>query len=475
MSKCSIFIACILCTIIFNVSAFANVRLPAVISSGMVLQQKSTVKLWGWSEPNEKINIKVSWDTATYTTTGSGNAKWSIDVKTPVAGGPYTISIEGQNSITLDDVMIGEVWVCSGQSNMEMSLAWGIKLYDEDMAAATNKNIRFFHVPRTTAEYPQDDLKGSWASSTPEAMKRFSAVAYFFGKKISDELNVPVGLINVSWGGTPAEVWTPADEVNNDAVLNAAAKNLKEAKGWPVKPGLTYNAMISPLTSYQIAGAIWYQGEGNVGNAKSYNALFSTMIQSWRKAWAKELPFYFVQIAPFAGYGKDNVSSAILREAQSKTLSLPHTGMVVTTDLVDNIDDIHPHNKKDVGLRLANYALSQTYGRSASGYKSPQFKGMEVEKNKVRISFDNADNGLMIKGKSLTDFYIAGEDKNFVPATAKIDGKTVLVWSKEVKNPVAVRFGFTNAAMPNLYNKEGLPADPFRTDNWEVNTVNNNQ
>ncbi|HYH15409.1 MAG TPA: sialate O-acetylesterase, partial [Flavisolibacter sp.] len=271
------------------------------------------------------------------------------------------------------------------------------------------------------------------------------------------------GLINCSWGGTPAEVWTPAPIVNRDSVLIRAARKLNPSNGWPIIPGATYNAMIHPLTNYKIKGAIWYQGESNVGQS-SYQTLFTAMINSWREQWQNEFPFYFVQIAPYAGYGTDNISAALLRESQTKVLSLSKTGMVVTSDLVDDINDIHPKMKKEVGLRLANYALADTYTQPVSAFKSPVFKSMKVEKDKIRIYFENADKGLVAKGGKPIGFSIAAEDKIFKPAQAKIEGNSIVVWNKEVKAPVAVRFGFSNAAMPNVFSKEGLPVNLFRTD-----------
>jgi sialate O-acetylesterase len=454
---------------LISAATFGNVRLPAVIGSHMVLQQKTDVTIWGWCDPGEKIKLKTTWDTTTYNTVGSSSAKWSLKIKTSMAGGPYQVTITGNNNIVLDDVLIGEVWVCSGQSNMEMSVTWGLP-YESDVTNATDKNIRFFYIPRTTAEYPQDDVKAEWVVCNPDDMKRFTAAGYFFGKTLRDNLNVPVGLINASWGGTPAEVWTPIEEINNNAILKDAAAKLSPSDWWPVTPALNYNAMIYPITRYNIAGAIWYQGEANVKTASTYTELFSTMIASWRKAWQEEFPFYFVQIAPFAGYG-DNSSSAFLREAQTKTLSTSNTGMVVTTDLVDNINDIHPKMKKEVGIRLANYALSETYGRQGLVHKSPSFKNMKIERDHIRIYFDNADNGLMTKDKTVSEFFVAGEDQNFRPANAKIEKNSVVVWNDSIKNPVAVRFAFRNASLPNLFSKEGLPVIPFRTDDWPVDIV----
>jgi sialate O-acetylesterase len=467
----SLFIFC-------RLSSFSEVRLPAILGDHMVLQQQGEVKLWGWCDAGEKITVKVSWDTATYKTTGSSNAKWMLKIKTPEAGGPYKITIQGYNFIELQDVMIGEVWICSGQSNMEMNYNWGLKQYTGDVNDATNKHIRFFHIPRLTSNFPQDDTKGKWVVCNPNDVKLFSLVGYFFGKSLQENLNVPVGLINASWGGTPAETWTPKEIIEKDSILKQAAALLKPATGWPVVPASTYNAMIYPLTNFNIAGAIWYQGEANTGTAKTYHTLLTAMISSWRNAWQKDFPFYYVQIAPFT-YG-DNINGALLREAQTKTLSYPKTGMIVITDFVPDVKDIHPPMKKEVGGRLAAYVLADNYGKSGGSYKSPMYRSMKIEKDKIRISFDNAGKGLIVKGEGApTEFYIAGEDKIFLPAKAKIENNTVMVWNKLVKYPVAVRFGFTNTSIPNLFSKEarpdgtvgrGLPVNLFRTDDWDVIT-----
>jgi sialate O-acetylesterase len=458
--------------LLFTVSPFflpAEIRLPSVLGSHMVLQQKTDVKIWGWSDPGEIIHIKTTWDTVSYQAVGSGNANWSVSLKTPAAGGPYTITLSGKNTIVLEDVLIGEVWVCSGQSNMEMHAGYGLKQSVDEMPNANNPNIRLFQVRRTTALYPQDDLRGGWVVCNPQDMQRFSAVGYFFGKELQQQLKVPVGLINASWGGTPAEVWTPSDVVRADTILKEAASKQKQSSGWPVLPGYTYNAMIAPLIQFPIAGAIWYQGESNVGTWSGYQELLTSLIGSWRTAWQRNFPFYFVQIAPFAKYGNQNVG-ALLREAQTRVLSYPNTGMVVTSDLVNNVNDIHPQLKKEVALRLANYALATTYGKTGISYKSPLYKSMKIEKDKIRIYFDNAEQGLISKDGAATEFYIAGGDQQFLPAQARIDGNTVVVWNATLKNPVAVRFGFSNAAMPNLFGKDGLPVNLFRTDDWSVDT-----
>jgi sialate O-acetylesterase len=461
----------LICIVYSFLGVVADVHLPAIIGNHMVLQQNSNVKIWGWCDPSEHIKINTAWDTAGYNTVGNPDGKWSITIKTPAAGGPYTITLQGSNKIVLEDILTGEVWDCSGQSNMELDYNSGLKEYSTDVENAVNKNIRLFHIPRLSADYPQDDTKGEWVVCNPEDVRKFSMAGYYFGRRLQDVLSVPVGLIEASWGGTPAEAWTPKNAIDSNSILKEAADKLTPVPWGPVRVAATYNAMIYPLTKFVIAGVIWYQGEANVDEASTYQSLFSTMITSWRKAWQIDFPFYFVQIAPYAGYSNSMVA-AILKEAQNKTAALPKTGVVVVNDLVTDINDIHPKNKKDVGIRLANYALADTYGKKGIAYRSPMFKNMKIEKGKIRIYFENADNGLVAKGDTIKEFYIAGADKTFMPATAKIDGNTVVVWNKNIKDPKAVRFGFTSSSMPNLFSKEGLPANIFRTDDWDdVKTV----
>lgn len=431
----------------------------------MVLQQKSEVNLWGWCGPAEKINVKASWDTTHYVTTGSSGAKWSLKIKTPIAGGPYTLTI---NNKTIEDVMIGEVWVCSGQSNMEWSGDQKLKQSLDEAPNATNQKIRFFYVPKSTADCIQENIQASWKVCTPEEMVHFSAIGYFFGKKLQSELNVPVGLINSNWGGTPAEAWTPKEVVEQDQLLKEASLKLHPADWWPITPGAIFPAMIAPLTKFRIAGVIWYQGESNTSNYASYSHLMTKMIGSWRDAWNYQFPFYYVQIAPFA-YGNYNVG-ALIREQQTACLNIPKTGMVVVHDLVDDVNNIHPVKKAEVANRLANLALAENYGKKELIYKYPMYKGMIIEKNRVRILFDHVESGLMATSKDLNEFYIAGADQKFLFASARIEGKSVVVWNKAVKDPVAVRFGFSNTTIPNLFSKDGMPVNLFRTDNWEVKT-----
>jgi sialate O-acetylesterase len=456
----------LLLLVVMTFAAQAGIRLPAVISSNMVLQQQSHPKLWGWSDPGEWIYVTTSWDVhRTDSVKGSRDGKWEIRVPTPSAGGPYTIEIKGQsNTIRLENIMIGEVWICSGQSNMEMNETWGLPEVKDELPSCKTNNIHFFHIPRTTAVFPQDDCDGRWASCDANELKTFSAVGYFFAKKLNKELNVPVGIIEAAWGGTPAEVWTPAGRIEADADLKEGNTKLKPADGWPYLPGYCYNAMIAPVTSFELAGAIWYQGEGNVLAASTYGKLLTTMIESWRQAWNKPLPFYFVQIAPFT-YGA-NENASLLREQQASVLKLAGTGMVVVSDITGNTTDIHPKDKHDVGERLAAWALSETYHRAGITYKNPMYRSMAVKSGKIEVDIADAPAGLVVKGGPVREVLVAGDDKVFYPAEVRIEGSRLIVSAREVKNPVAVRYQFDNAGVGNIFSKEGLPVAPFRTDNW---------
>lgn len=445
-------------------ASFANVRLPAVLADNMVLEQHATVKLWGWCDPGEKVFITPSWSQVTDSVVGTRDGRWVVGVATPGAGGPYTIGIRGWNAITLKNVLIGEVWVCSGQSNMEMCETWGLPDVKAELPTCANDRIRFFHVPRTTSATVQDDCPGRWAVCDSDELKTFSAVGYFFGKSINKALDVPVGLIEASWGGTPAEVWTPEELVEDDPALKAAHGKLVPAPGWPYLPGYCYNAMIAPLTSLSIAGALWYQGESNVVAPDTYAKLLTTMIGAWRKAWGTKLPFYYVQIAPFT-YGTVG-QGALLREQEAAVQDIGGTGMVVISDITGDTTDIHPKDKHDVGLRLANWALAETYHRPGPYYRNPREMGMEAKGNQLIVRFADAPNGLVVKGKNVMTLEIAGADKVFHPAEAKVEGNAITVWSQEVKKPVAVRYQFSNSGIGNLFSKEGLPVEPFRTDTW---------
>jgi sialate O-acetylesterase len=461
-------LSCFLTIIFCPSKLFAVIRLPPIVGSNMVLQQNSQATLWGWADPGERFTVSCSWKTAIDSVTAYNTGKWKTKINTPPAGGPYTITIKGRtNTITLENILIGEVWICSGQSNMEMNNTQQIK---DELPNSKNDKIRFFTVAKATSEYPQEFADGKWVSCNEETLRRFSAVGYFFGKKLFQELNVPIALIQSAWSGTPVELWEPNEVIQADPVMKEAASRIKDVSYRPNKPGLIYNSMIYPISNYTVAGTIWYQGEGNTPRAYAYEKMFTGMIGAWRKQFEQDFPFYYVQIAPYAAY-ETPYEAALLMEQQTRALSYPRTGMVVITDLVDNIKSQHPLNKLDVGLRLANIALAETYKKKIATpvYKSPMYQRMEVTKGKIHLFFDNAPNGFMVKGDGKpTEFLIAGTDQIFLPADVEIKKDRIIVANKQISNPVAVRFSFSNIGMSNVFNKEGLPITPFRTDNWEI-------
>jgi sialate O-acetylesterase len=451
---------------LFPLMGSAEVYLPAIFSSNMVLQQQSQVKVWGWASPGETVKVQGSWMSEPVKTVGNLNATWSVTITTPKSTAPQTLTVNGSNKIVLENVLLGEVWLCAGQSNMEWSAELGVKDAKAELPKAFNNSIRFFDMPKLTATAPQADCKGKWTVCDSATLAKFSAVGYFFGKKLNQSLNVPIGLIDVAWGGTYIETWIPAELINLYPLTAASAEAIPPFTHWPYKAGYIYNGAIAPLTNFTIAGAIWYQGESNRHYPSSYYQLMHQLVESWRAQWQLDFPFYYVQIAPFDYQDKTEFKTAIVRDAQTKAMDIPKSGMVVVTDLVDNLKDIHPAYKLEVGNRLAAWALAETYQQKVP-YKSPQFQSLKIEKSKAKLTFINAPNGLIAKGGELTEFEIAGEDKKFVQAKAKItSGGTVEVWSEDVKNPVAVRFAYSDMPVPNLFSKEGLPAIPFRTDNW---------
>jgi sialate O-acetylesterase len=631
------------------VNLSAAVKLPAVVSDNMVLQQQSDARLWGWATPGEKVVVQGSWAKASSKPVmADKDGKWKISIRTPKAGGPYTITVKGNNTLTLKNILIGEVWVCSGQSNMEWGLSW-MNNAKQEVAEANHPEIRLFDVKNTTASLPLDDVTGQWYECTSESVATcgefggFSAAAYYFGRKLQEQLKVPIGLITADVRGTPAESWAssemlltmpdfseqvktvsdrgalkkamgkyeidlarwqeaiekadagtrekwetpkldesswkrievpstfeesqigemdgvvwyrttlelPADLAGKEMTVSLGAiddeeityfngTKIGEVKGWnrarrykvegslvkagknvlairvldtrgaggfaakpddmflqsgekkvaiagqwlyrisfdlssipraPRRPGgmsnqsptSLYNGMINPIVPFTIKGAIWYQGEGNSLKPTQYQTLFPNMIQSWRNAWKiGDFPFYYAQIAPY-NYGDRN--SAFLREAQMMTLSMTNVGMAVTMDIGD-FNDIHPRNKRDVGLRLARWALAKDYGQKDLVYSGPIYKSMQTEGGKIRLSFDYTGSGMVAKDGKLANFMVAGADQTFVQATATIDNDTIVVASDDVAEPVAVRYAFDNAGLPSLFNKEGLPASSFRTDSW---------
>jgi sialate O-acetylesterase len=450
--------------------ASADVRLPKIIGDHMVLQQQKKVNLWGWAEAGEKIVVKLA--DASAETNADQQGKWKVVLDPPAAGGPYEMTVSGNNRLTIKDILVGEVWICSGQSNMEWPIAASNNA-NEETENAKFPNMRLFTVTKKIAQDPQSDCEGSWKPCAPSSVASFSAVGYFFGRRLHKELNVPVGVVNSSWGGTLAEAWTSNSTLAGNEMF---AKILERSADFdprtPHQASVLFNGMINPLIPFGIRGVIWYQGESNIKRAEQYAVLFPAMIQDWRKNWGQEeFPFYYVQLAPFRYQSLDPSLCAELREAQLDTLSVPNTGMTVTMD-IGNVKDIHPRNKQDVGKRLAGWALAKTYGRKDLIYSGPLYESMTVEGSKVRIKFKHVAEGLVARGDGpLTDFTLAGEDQKFVPAQAVIDGQTVVVSSDQVSKPVAVRFGWRDDAQPNLFNSAGLPASPFRTDRFPLKTA----
>jgi sialate O-acetylesterase len=631
--------------ILISFYCYADIRLPKLFTDHMVLQRNKPINVWGWANASEKITVQFNHQTKT--TTAAENGKWMVQLDAENAGGPFVMNIKAKNAITINDVLVGEVWVCSGQSNMEFTVRSSINAQQE-MAAANYPMIHHFLVEKDVSAKPLDDIKaGDWKVCSPETVGDFTAVGFYFARELYNQLKVPIGLIHTSWGGTESETWTSreafesSDEFKNmiagmpslnlDSLaairLNTAIQKIQQLQPgfnnavneealqnidydnskWPMMnlpglwedkglagvdgivwfrkeiiidatdagkpavielamiddndiayvngtkvgstnaynakrkytipagvlkagkniiavrvedtgggggvygdsadmkitvdnkpqslagqwffqvaalakgnasvgpndyPTLLFNAMINPLIPYTMQGVLWYQGEANAERAYEYRKAFPLMITDWRKHWNEgDFPFYFVQLASFNaanGDSKNGSSWAELREAQTMTLSLPNTGMAVTTDIGES-NDIHPKNKQDVGKRLAAIALHNVYNKPGE-YSGPMYASMQTDSNKVILSFTHTGGGLTTKDKSgdLTGFEIASADKQFHNAKAYIQNNKVVVYADEVTDPVAVRFGWADDAKDdNLYNKEGFPASPFRTDNWK--------
>jgi sialate O-acetylesterase len=470
-------IKCALITLLiftFSVLTFAQIQLPSFISNNMVLQQNFEAPIWGWADPGTHISITPNWSNTNYQTSADYNGSWFVKITTPSAGGPYSIII---NNDTLTNVMIGEVWVCSGQSNMQLAM-YKTENAEEEINNANYPDIRLFYAARDNARLPNKDVYGQWDECTPKVDSTFSAVAYYFGRELYNQLHVPIGLLHFSWGGSTVQAWTNPEVLKTTPEGRYYLEIFKEKiKNTPPgelprnyrDPGANFYGLIAPLIPYGIRGVIWYQGENNVFEHQLYRNSFETMVKDWRDEWKEgDFPFYFVQLAPY-NYSQKLVGAA-LRDAQRRSLDIPNTGMVVTLD-IGNPEDIHPKDKLDVGKRLSLWALAKTYGKENIVYSGPIYKSMKIEDNKIRISFDYVESGLYCKGDTLKYFTIAGNDKVFHTADAVIENNTIVVSSDEVKNPIAVRFAFGNADEPNLFNKEGLPASTFRTDDWDIITA----
>jgi sialate O-acetylesterase len=495
--SCRVFFTLISFTCALSLSSYADVTVPALLADHMVVQRGLPVHVWGMAAPHEAVAVTFRGETKTGTADDDG--RWSIYLSPGEAGGPFELSIKATNTIVLHDILVGDVWVASGQSNMEFPMT-GLVNAQTEIAAAQNPKIRLFLVKHKPADYPLENVESKgWAACTPETAADSSAVAYFFARSLQQKLGVPIGLIESSWGGTAAESWTSLHTLGADAALmpvfSARAKMVDEqstdvlrqqrediefqkavaqakAEGKPLPwpqwhpdfaawaPAALYNGMIAPLTPFAIRGVIWYQGEANASpdRASLYARLFQTMIRDWRNSWGEgDFPFLFVQIANW------NTEPGELwpdvRNAQRQALALRNTGMAVTIDIGDP-NDIHPKNKQDVGLRLSLAARAITYGEKIE-WSGPLYRQITQEEHALRVWFEHA-NGLMAKGVTVTGFEVAGADGKYSAADAKIEGTSVVVSSAAVPEPVSVRYGWAPNPNCNLFNKEGLPASPFQ-------------
>jgi len=491
-------------------AAFAEVKLPSIFGAHMVLQQGQSVPVWGWAEAGEVITVSFAGQSVKTTADQSG--RWTLKLEALAASAePAVFTVKGSNTITLENVVVGEVWFCSGQSNMEWPMS-RITNAAEEIAKASNPLIRHFKADKKHSDLPLDNVPSQWITTTPESIPGHSAVAYMFGRRIHQVLNVPVGLINSSWGGTRIEPWTPASGFENIPALadiktlvdtadprtelhkktlqnyilalhqwtEAAALSAQEERvltpppEFPAylifpkgsspqqQPTVLYNAMVAGLVPYAIKGSIWYQGESNRGEGMLYLEKTRALVNGWRKEWGiPELPYYMVQLAPFK-YGGSETALPEIWEAQAATpRAIPHTGYTVINDIA-TLNDIHPPNKQDVGLRLANQALNRTYGRKEIEWSGPVYKNYTFEGSKIRIAFESAQGLTTRDGKTPDWFEICGEDHNFVTAAAVIDGETVVISSPEISTPAGFRFAWHQLAEPNLVNHLGLPTGAFR-------------
>ncbi|HEY1114326.1 MAG TPA: sialate O-acetylesterase [Chitinophagaceae bacterium] len=470
----------VIATVILFILPFclhAEVKPASVFTDNMVLQQNDKVNLWGWATAGKPVSVTPSWNRKTYKVKSDASGRWKVQVETPAAGGPYEISFSDGTPVKLKNVLIGEVWVCSGQSNMEMPLkgfkGQPITGSNEAILKSRNMNLRIYTVPRSSVLTPQDNSKPSqWKEAAPESVADFSATAYFFGRLLQDLLEVPVGIINVSYSGSYAEAWmTPSALQPFGIQAPAVGDTIKAVSRTPTT---LYNGMLHPIIGYGMRGCLWYQGESNYDNPEVYESLFPAMVQEWRSLWGRgEFPFYFAQIAPYNyaqlppyRYG-GKYNSAFLRDAQRKALDkIPNSGMAVLLDAGEE-NNIHPANKEVVGTRLALLALGKTYGRKGFSFESPLYDTISIAGGIAEVKFRNAPNWLTSYGKELATFEIAGKDKVFYPARAVINKASVLVSSPQVKEPVAVRYAFKDFIKGDLYSTEGLPVSSFRTDNWQ--------
>jgi sialate O-acetylesterase len=464
--------AALLCTATMQ----ADVKLPKIFSDGMVMQQQTKANLWGTATAGKNVVVTTGWNKKKYTVKADADGKWSLAIETPEAGGPYTITLSDGKTTTINNVLIGELWLCSGQSNMEMPMkgfkGQPVENANTDALQSTNPNLRLFTVKRNSSFTPKDDVEGSWEQAEAKSVREFSATAYYFGRMLQRQLNVPVGLVVAAWGGSACEAWMQADWLRAfpDAKIPQSPEEITSKNRTPT---VLYNGMLHPLIGMTIKGVIWYQGEDNYNRASTYSDMFTALVNGWRAEWKQgNFPFYYCQIAPWdyaalAEAGQKPINSAFLREQQSiAEKKIENTGMVVLMD-VGSEKCIHPTKKIVGGERLARLALVKSYGLEGVTAESPRYKGIEIKNDTVVVSFERAQMWLNAKDKYASQlFKVAGEDHVFHPAKAWIERSKVYVKSDSVAAPVAVRYAFENYVVGDLY-CEDLPVPSFRSDDWE--------
>jgi len=467
-----------LCAISLSYQSNAQVKLAGIFTDDMVLQQQSTVPVWGWDKPGAHISLTTSWNKKVYQATSDTSGKFVLRIATPSAGGPYQLTVSDGKPLILKDVLIGEVWICAGQSNMEIPMK-GFKSQpilnsNDAILNSKNSNLHLFTVPRGSRTTLQKDIKPShWQEASPETVAKFSAVGYYFGRQLNKLLNVPIGIINCSYSGSSIQAWMDAATLKpySEIKIPAPTDSIKEVSRTPTT---LYNAMLHGIIGYGIKGTIWYQGESNYDFPAQYDSLFVTFVKTLRAKWgAGDFPFYYTQIAPYdyaqlPPYNKGGkYNSAFLRDVQRiDEDKIPNTGMAVLMDIGEQTT-IHPPRKEQVGARLAYLALGKTYGIQGFGDESPAYESLTVKGSKATVKFKNVANGLTSFLKEMNTFEIAGADKHFYPAKAEISGSAVVVSSEQVKEPVAVRYAFKDFIVGDLFGTDGLPVSSFRTDDWD--------
>jgi sialate O-acetylesterase len=480
-SKTHISLIALLSLVVSSV-CLAEVKLPAIVSSNMVLQRNTSITLWGWADAEEKLVIQASWLKDSVLLVADQAGDWKVEVQTTGSKEPQTIRIKSPGSdIFLENILFGEVWLCSGQSNMEIPVSGftGQPVFGAQQAITkgSNKNLRLFTVALQASTEPEVELDKytGWQAASPESVKEFSAVAYFFGQQLQDILDVPVGLIHTSWGGSLVEAWISNEVLSSIQEVDLSNVELNRGNRFPT---VLFNAMINPLIPYTIKGALWYQGEANASRPEQYKVLFPAMVKDWRTRWGiEDFPFYYVQIAPFMYDSENRLDAAhnvaLMREAQLRCLELiPNSGIAITLDIGDDYC-IHPPKKKEVADRLLYNALNQTYGFEAVDFTGPTFDSIEVKDEGIYLTFNDAEKGVYAPGE-LDGFVIAGANRVFYPAEASIiRGRKLFVKSDQVTSPVAVRYAWRSWAQGTLFDTNLLPASSFRTDNWDDATEKN--